>query len=306
MKRRDSRTKLLAVAGAAVVMWACEAPEQEAGDDGMPVVRVGVRDGEDVLRCRDAFVPLARALEATLAAEGQRVQVAVECYARFRELVAALAEQRIELARLDAASYLELGGSGSGGRLLAVERPRPGGSGQGMIVVGPSAPEVTALAGLRGHSFAFGDAHAAMGRYLAQAALLDAGVDGRALGTYRYLHRADKVAAAVRLGEVDAGVVDEQAYQRANADGSLRVLARLHDAPRGWVARVGLPDATRDRLGAAVVAISAPAALDALDAMALEPVASADPGSYARIRAAVVAAAGFGDAPRGAVRTAAR
>ena len=75
----------------------------------------------------------------------------------------------------------------------------------GVIVVGADS-SIKRLADLAGKRFAFGDENSTIGRYLAQAELVKAGIRARDLAHYEYLGRHDLVAKAVSLGDFRAGL----------------------------------------------------------------------------------------------------
>jgi phosphonate transport system substrate-binding protein len=253
------------------------------------VLRVGVQTWDMPSHVDEAFAPIEQAFEGALVLHGFELSVEIEPFAVYKELLAALAEGRVDVARLEAGSYLTARQGQPGISVLAVERPGRGGPRQGMIVTAAGSP-VEALPALRGKSFAFGDEHASLGRHLPQAALLAAGLHASDLRHSEYLRRSDKIAAAVRLGEFDAGVLEAGAFRRLNADGGLRVLAPLVDAPRPWVARVGLARDVAAALGDALLGLDDARALQVLDARGFD---RPDENTYEHVRAAMAATALF-------------
>jgi phosphonate transport system substrate-binding protein len=249
------------------------------------VLRVGVQTWDMPSRVDEAFAPIEQAFEGVLMLHGLDLSVEIEPFAVYKELLAALAEGRVDVARLEPGSYLTARHRQPGIAVLAVERPGRGGPRQGVIVTGTHS-SIDGLAGLRGKSFAFGDEHASLGHHLAQAKLLEAGLRASDLRRTQFLRRSDKVAAAVRLGEFDAGVLEAGAFRRLNTDGGLRVLASLVDAPRPWIARVGLEPGVTAALSDALLRLTDVRCLQLLDASGFE---RADEKSYELVRAAMAA-----------------
>jgi phosphonate transport system substrate-binding protein len=261
------------------------AEETAAAPRPAGVLRVGVQTWDMPSRVDEAFAPIEEALEGALAIHGLELSVEIEPFAVYRELLAALAEGRVDVARLEAGSYLTARKGQPGITALAVERPARGGPREGMIVTAAGS-SIQGLAALRGKRFAFGDEHASIGRHLPQAALLSAGLHASDLAHSAYLRGSDKIAAAVRLGEFDAGVLEAGAFRRLNVDGGLRVLAPLIDAPRPWVGRVGLDRGIAVALGEALLRLRDERCLQVLDASRFD---RSDENAYERVRAAMAA-----------------
>jgi phosphonate transport system substrate-binding protein len=271
-------------------------PRPDAGEQAVEVaskpsgvLRVGVQTWDMPSRVDAAFAPIEQAFEGVLILYGLDLSVEIEPFAVYKELLAALAEGRVDVARLEPGSYLTARQRQPGIAILAVEHPGRGGPRRGMIVTATRSP-IDGLAALRGKSFAFGDEHASLGHHLPQAALLSAGLHASDLRRTQFLRRYDKVAAAVRLGEFDAGVLEASAFQRLNTDGGLRVLAPLVDAPRPWIARVGLEPGVTAALSEALLRLDDVRCLQLLDASGF---ARADETSYEPVRAAMAASVLF-------------
>lgn len=268
----------------------CDAPSPEARETAqLAILRVGVQSWSMSVQTTRELARIEQALEHALAARDARRDVTIVPFVVYGELVAALTGGRVDAARLESASYLVARRRAPEVALLAMERPSRAAPARGIIFTSKSAG-IDSLAGLRGRTFAFGDELAAIGRYLPQAALVGVGLHASDLHGFAYLQRPDKVAAAVRLGEFDAGAVELAIFQRANRDDSLRVLARVDDAPRPWVARAGLDPALVISLGESLGALTDPQALAVLHADGFD---RADPDAYDAVGAAMTAAARF-------------
>jgi phosphonate transport system substrate-binding protein len=272
---------------------ACDGPREEApgawargpGD----ALRVGVQAWDLPGRVEESFEPIEQALEGALIHQGAGRSVEIVPFAVYGELLSAVAQGYIDVARLESGSYLSARQREPGITLLAVERTARGAPRQGVIITSLHASMDT-LDDLRGKSFAFGDEHTAIGQYLPRAALLAAGLHASDLGAMVHVRRPDKIAAAVRLGELDAGVINAELFRRVNGDGSLRVLAPLPDAPRPWVARAGLDRRLASALTAALLDLHEATRLRVLDAGGFAP---ATHDAYEPVRAAMSASAAF-------------
>ncbi|HWN68418.1 MAG TPA: PhnD/SsuA/transferrin family substrate-binding protein [Haliangium sp.] len=266
-----------------------EAPVATAAPEPGGVLRVGVQAWDMPSRVEESFEPIEQALAGALMHHGAGRSVEIVPFAIYGELLAAVTQGYVDVARMESASYLTARQREPGITLLALERSARGTPRQGMIITSAYA-SIDTLDDLRGKTFAFGDEYAAIGRYLPRAALLAAGLRAPDLGAMSFLRRGDKIAAAVRLGEFDAGVVSAETFRRVNVDGSLRVLAPLADAPRPWVARAGLERQLVGTLTAVLLDLHDAPCLRALDAAGFAPAAQ---DTYEPVRAAMAAAAEF-------------
>ena len=281
---------------ASVLSWgllscdtAHEAPVATGSPEPGSVLRVGVQAWDMPSRVEESFEPIEQALEGALMHHGAGLSVEIVPFAIYGELLAAVAQGYVDVARMESGSYLTARQREPGLTLLAVERSARGTPRQGMIITSVHA-SIDTLDDLRGKTFAFGDEYAAIGRYLPRAALLAAGLRAPDLGAMTFLRRGDKIAAAVRLGEYDAGVVSAETFRRVNVDGSLRVLSPLVDAPRPWVARAGLERQLVSALTAVLLDLHDAHRLRVLDAAGFAP---ATPDTYESVRAAMAAAAAY-------------
>ncbi|MBF0248728.1 MAG: PhnD/SsuA/transferrin family substrate-binding protein, partial [Alphaproteobacteria bacterium] len=123
-------------------------------------------------------------------------------------------------------------------RILAVESNDGRKTFDGVIAV-PTASPARSLGDLRGKTIAFGDPNSTTGRYLAQAALVRAGLAARDFVGIEYLGRHDKVAFAVGAGNYDDGAMNENTFNKYAADKGLRAIATFPCATKPWVARAG-------------------------------------------------------------------
>lgn len=285
----------------AVVLWlawataACEAPPAEVPAPALGgALRVGMHAWDMPGRVEASFASieatLEPVLERALVHHGAGQSVEIVPFAVYGELVDAVARGHVDVARLEAGAFLAAQERAPGLALLAAEQSARGRARRGVIVTSAHG-DIDTLDELRGKRFAFGDEHAAIGRYLPQAALLEAGLRAADLGGWTYLGRGDRIAAAVRLGEFDAGVIDAELFPRVNVDGSLRALAPpLLDAPRPWVARAGLEPRLVGALRAALLDLHDATCLRVLEAAGFGRMSDDD---YDPVRAAMAAAVAF-------------
>src|SRR5262249_23565107 len=143
----------------------------------------------------------------------------------------------VDFVRFGPASYVLAKQRQPGIQLLVAERED--GDRPGMIVV-RSDSKVRTLADLKGMRFAFGDENSTIGRYLSQAALVQAGVHADDLKAHEYLDRHDKVFKAVEIGDFDAGALHAATFRELNKNGKLRAIARFDNVGKPWIARKGL------------------------------------------------------------------
>jgi phosphonate transport system substrate-binding protein len=113
---------------------------------------------------------------------------------------------------------------------------------QGMIFTRTDSP-IKHLKDVKGKSFAFGDHNSTIGRYLAQAELMKAGIFAADLRECEYLGRHDKVVKAVLLGDYEVGSAKESTFNKYNKKSELRVIHRFDNVTKPWIAREGLDPA---------------------------------------------------------------
>lgn len=120
---------------------------------------------------------------------------------------------------------------------------------------------IQALKDLKGRNFAFGDINSTSGHLMPFEAMRQAGLDPDRDMTYRYTGSHPATAKAVEAGVVDAGAVDESVYQAMLKDAKLdqaKVRVFFTTPPfvdYVWVARKDIDPATRQKFGAAFLAL---------------------------------------------------
>jgi phosphonate transport system substrate-binding protein len=163
-----------------------------------------------------------------------------------------------------------------------------------VIAVKQDSPLKT-LAELKGKRFAFGDQNSTIGRYLAQAELVKAGVHAADLANFAYLGRHDMVARAVELGDYDAGSMAAGTFEDSRAAGKLRALATFDNVTKPWLARAGLDPAVTAGLRASLLTLKDAAVLKELKISGFAPASDED---YALVREGMKHADGFESGPQ--------
>ena len=92
---------------------------------------------------------------------------------------------------------------------------------------------------------------------------MKAGVYASDLSRYDYLDRHDKVAAAVAIGDFDAGAI-KIGTLKDDKSGKLRVLGEFDNVTKPWIGREGLPEDIRKALRDSLIGLTDSTALKAL------------------------------------------
>lgn len=168
------------------------------------------------------------------------------------------------------------------------------------LLIAHAGSGIRTVADLKGKSFAFGDINSTSGHLFPYLALKQAGIDVRAdLRSVRYTGSHAATAQAVAAGIVDAGGVDETVFRTMVADGKIPAGAAYVFATSPafadyvWVARPGLPPATREAVVQAFLGLRHKAAGGAnggaddavLRILRADGYVRADDAEYATVRA---------------------
>ena len=160
------------------------------------------------------FIPIVRHLqESTEAKLKQPVDIFIKIFRTYDEGIDALVKGQVDFVRFGPASYILAKAKNPNISLVAMESKGGETHFQGMIFVLKSSP-IKRLKDVKGKRFAFGDHNSTIGRYLAQAELVKAGVHIADLKAYKYLGRHDKVVKAVLLGDYDVRTQRVQIHRR--------------------------------------------------------------------------------------------
>ncbi len=200
----------------------------------------GVYQSEHAAKMYNKFKPVIESLERDLSLRLNRsVRIELSIIDTYENGIRAISNGDIDFSRVGPASYVISKSNNPGISLLAMETEKGQKRFKGLIVVKSKSPFKT-LADLRGHSFAFGDRESTIGRFLSQAALVDAGIRATDLANYSYLGRHDLVFTAVESGNFDAGALQESTFEKMNDRGALRVIHEFDNVTKPWIARANL------------------------------------------------------------------
>lgn len=183
--------------------------------------------------------PFRRYLEQALTERGIPVVIKMRIFPAYEDAVDAVVNGETDFARLGPVNYVIAKKQNPRIQMLAMESRNGEKSFNGVILVARDSP-IQSLSDLRGKRFAFGEANSTSGRYLAQEALMQAGITGRDLAEYSFVGRHDKVALAVAAGDYDAGASNDTTLEKYAQAKGLRKLSGFASPTHAWVARTGL------------------------------------------------------------------
>jgi len=213
--------------------------------------------------------PVLDQIERNLGLEGAPERILLRVFPNYWDAVTALAQGEVDFGRFGAASYVQLRKLNKDVRSLVnetSEAPRIG------VFVVKAEADIRNLAGLKGHTLAFGDPLSSSGRFLAQRELVQAGVHAQDLKDYAYLGRHDRVAEAVGGGHYDAGVLSEALLETYGIGHKLRVVHSFSIPPKVWVARSGEDEEFVQALTEAIQKVQGAEVLGGLDIRGFVPV----------------------------------
>jgi phosphonate transport system substrate-binding protein len=219
--------------------------------------------------------PFRKRLEAALVKKDVPVTVSLKINPTYDAAIDGLVSGKLDFARVGPVSYVIAKAKNPNIELLAMENKNGQKRFNGVVFVHEDSP-VKSLSQLKGKTVAFGNKKSTTGRFLAQAALVNAGVKAGDLSGYDYLGRHDKVAFAVSMGIYDAGASNENTYHKYSGDKRLRKIAEFPCVTKPWVAREGLDKATIDALQAVLLEFEEEAALKSIKRSGFFPAIDAD------------------------------
>ncbi|MCH9672172.1 MAG: PhnD/SsuA/transferrin family substrate-binding protein [Gammaproteobacteria bacterium] len=238
------------------------------------------------------FRPVLDTLSASLTKTlGEAVEINLKIHKTYTAGQDSLVAGEVDFARFGPASYALAKERNDGLRLIAMENRKGSKHFKGAIIVRKESP-YRSVSDLRGARFAFGNERSTIGRYLAQAALVEAGLHATDLDMHSYLDRHDRVLISVLLGDFDAGALKANTFERYKHRNDLRVLKEFDVVTKPWVARANLDDRLYGAIRAALLNLTDPAALKELKVKGFFPASDED---YKDIRAAMIRTAEFDD-----------
>jgi phosphonate transport system substrate-binding protein len=199
------------------------------------------------------FVPLLEHLEQSIEdLLGQPVGIEINIYKTYDQGLAAIVRGDVDFARVGPASFILAQRTNKEVGLLAQELKKGAKTFKGVIVVRTDS-NLHTLLDLKDRTFAFGDPNSTIGRYLAQAELLQAGIHAGDLKSFEFLGRHDLVASRVRIGDFDAGSIKISTFAKANSNKELRVIHAFDNATKPWIHRGGLEPRVRNAMSKALI-----------------------------------------------------
>jgi phosphonate transport system substrate-binding protein len=164
------------------------------------------------------------------------VRVKIKIASEYNQGISALVDGHVDFSRFGPASYVMAKDQNPKIKIIAMESKKGKKTFKGIIAVHSDSP-FEKLEDLKGHSFAFGAPLSTIGRYLAQAHLLEAGISGNDLDQFSYLGRHDRVGAAIGNQDFDAGALKESTYKQLISKGTpLKTLIAFDNVTKPWIA----------------------------------------------------------------------
>ncbi len=172
---------------------------------------------------------------------GEPVTIRLKVARSYSDGISQLTNGEVDFARLGPASYVLVKEQNPDIKIITMESKKGKKRFYGVIAV-HSDSSYQSLADLAGRSFAFGSKLSTIGRYLAQASLLEAGISSKELDHYEFLGRHDLVGEAVGKQRFDAGALKEGTYDKLVAKGvPLKVLFKFENVTKPWLAHPTMP-----------------------------------------------------------------
>lgn len=185
------------------------------------------------------FSPIVNYLQEYLNNHGFDTVIKLKILSSYDAAINGLAKGEFDFGRFGPASYILAKEKNNKIQLLCMEHKKGKKRFKGVFVVRKDS-SMTSLADLKGKKIAFGDKNSTIGRFLAQAALIQAGIKAEDLSDWKYLDRHDKVALAVAVGSYDAGPVKENTFKKYAETRNLKSLSEFPNVTKPWIARAGL------------------------------------------------------------------
>ncbi|MGF1740436.1 PhnD/SsuA/transferrin family substrate-binding protein [Vibrio profundum] len=223
----------------------------------------GVYTSDKPTTMHDKFSPILTYIEHKFAERNKEVSLRLKIYASYSEALIGLVNGKVDIARLGPASYILVKRQEPGIKILAMEHKQQQRRFSGVFITATEAP-FDSLAEVKGKTLAFGDKNSTIGRYLAQAELIESGIHACDLKTFRYLNRHDKVALAVANGQYDVGVVKENTFDRYAKSRGLKEIGRFSNVTKPWVVRDGFNPQLEDELRSILLKLDDPEVLKGL------------------------------------------
>lgn len=190
--------------------------------------------------------------------------ITVRIASSYSEHIKTVGSGSVDLAFVGPAPYVRIKDKFGGIELLARFRMRDDISDKMVIVCRQDAPLRT-ISDLAGLSFAFGDHQSYGSHYLPRWVLDHSGVPLNRLAMYAFVKSHDNVVLSVLHGDFAAGGARLDVFRKYE-DRPLRVLAGPYlTPPHAIIARAGLQQELKDTLRQALLSLSDPKVLTAID-----------------------------------------
>ncbi|MDP7009644.1 MAG: phosphate/phosphite/phosphonate ABC transporter substrate-binding protein [Phycisphaerales bacterium] len=201
------------------------------------------------------FTPILEAIQEPVEQLlGHPVDIHLTIFKNYDAGIDALVHGEVDFVRFGPASYILAEQRNKNITLLAMEQKKGLTRFNGHIITKTDSG-IKSLQDLVGRSFAFGDRNSTIGRYLAQAEMLQAGIYEEDLQSFDYLGRHDLVASAVLTGSHDAGAIKGSTYNKLCDPKKIAVLHTFENVTKPWVAREGLQPAVQEAITEALLSL---------------------------------------------------
>jgi phosphonate transport system substrate-binding protein len=158
------------------------------------------------------------------------------------------------------------------------------------VIIARKDSGIKTVQDLHGRSFAFGDPNSTIGTFLAQAMLVEHGIQEAELASHEYLGRHDKVAKAIITGTHDAGALKSSTYKTLCNPKDIIIVKAFSNVTKPWVARSELSKEICAAITASLLALESEEALRELGCSGF---AEASPDEYDLVRVGMEKAISF-------------
>ncbi len=234
------------------------------GDDKPLRLDFGVYQSDRATVMYRKMTPVLEALQDPLEQLLQQpVDIHLTIFKDYESGIKALVDGDVDFVRFGPASYILAEKQNPNITLLAMEQ-RKGLTRFNGFIIARTDSGITKLEDVAGKSFAFGDKNSTIGRFLAQAELLEVGINAEALKRYDFLGRHDLVANAVISGTHDVGALKESTYSKLCDPKNIIVIHAFENVTKPWVARANLSKTIQEAITQSLVSLYKPEVLGEL------------------------------------------
>ena len=194
------------------------------------------------------FSPILEAIRVPLENQLKReVDIHMTIFEDYDAGIKALANGDVDFVRFGPSSYILAEQLNPNIKLLAMEL-RKGLKRFNGLIIAHKESGITEVKDLEGKSFAFGDKNSTIGRFLAQALMVEHGINAETLKSYDFLGRHDKVAIAVMTQTHEAGAIKSSTYKKLCDPEEVIVIRAFSNVTKPWVASSKLPEHIRNAI----------------------------------------------------------